>query len=76
MRLLHFMTFLLLSVLAAYGQNDSINQAIFDNFFNEGSTARSDFATRLYPVGEVTDTVPAPSPSPCRTRAAPPRSGW
>lgn len=57
MRLLHFMTVLLLPVLAAYGQNDSISQAIFDNFFNESSTGRSDFATRLYPVGEVTDTV-------------------
>ena len=57
MRLSHFAAFILLSILTAYGQEDSIRQAIFDNFFSKNGENQPDFTTRLYPVKATKDTV-------------------
>ena len=57
MRLSHFAAFILLSILTAYGQEDSIRQAIFDNFFSKNGKNQPDFTTRLYPVKATKDTV-------------------
>ena len=43
MRLSHFAELILLSILTAYGQEDSIRQAIFDNFFSKNGKNQPDF---------------------------------
>lgn len=57
MKPLHFIIFLLLSALTAYGQEDSIRQKIFDDFFGKDNADQADFSTRLYPIRTAADTT-------------------